>query len=144
MWFARHVLQLRGVLVQHELKYRKIGDGREFHDTEQAGWLGKTMNFFQKRDSETAAEKKKRLKYTVVAKPRLATLHWLQDMSNALRGLGKSWHFFGGQDGLLSPETPLRTPKFIIVCTDQEATQPGALNYLRWAKGIWTERVLDP
>ena len=65
---------------------------------------------------------------------------FLEDTSNALRCFGKRWHHFGGQDQMLDPATPVQKPVFIVMASDQEGKQPGALNDLK-SRGIWAEHI---
>ena len=58
---------------------------RDFQDEPEDEWSRKAGTFFQRKEGETEAQKRARLKYNQQTKPRLATLHWLQDVSNAMQ-----------------------------------------------------------
>jgi hypothetical protein len=127
-----------------ELRWKGGGATRNFQFDEESGWTHRVCEFFQSRETETQEGKKKRLKFDVSARPRLATLHFLPDLSNAMRTIGVSWIWFGKQTEKLQADTPLELPKWITICTDQEATQPGALAFMRFQAQVWAEHVPDP
>lgn len=138
-------MDFRDRKVQREVKFRgSMSSDRQFDFQQEKEWTATVRQFFATGGPETASQAKKRLRFTARAQPRLATLHWLEDMSNAMQSVGAMWHHFAGQDELLKNPAPAIKPKFVMVCTDQEATQPGGLSYLKWEKGVWVEHVWDP
>ena len=110
------------VQVKRELKWRGGAGQREYDDSAKEEWAKKVTAFCQARTTESLPDKRRRLKYTTQTKPRLATLHWLQDMSNGLRNIGLSWSHF------LNPSDPnadkAEEPNFRVACTDRPITNP--------------------
>lgn len=130
--------------VQRELRWRGAARSRQFEDT-ATEWAAKVSTFFSPQAGETTQQRKVRLRYTTKTKPRLATLHWLQDMSNALAAIGHSFMQYSGQGSFLKEDGPLdKAPRFIMVNTDQEALQLTAMNFLRFGKEVFAERCPDP
>lgn len=130
--------------VKRELRWRGAPRSRQLEDTTSES-AAKVSTFFSPQAGKTAQQRKARLKYTTQAKPRLATLHWLQDMSNALAAIGHSLLQYSGQGSFLQEEGPLdKAPRFLMMCTDQEALQLTAMNFLRFGKQVCAVHRPDP
>lgn len=62
-------------------------------------------------------------------------------MSNALAAIGHSFVQCSGQGSFLKEDGPLdQAPRFLMVCTDQEALQLTAMNFLRSGKEVFAEQ----
>ena len=68
------------------LKWRKGITGDVWTQAQKDTWQARVTTFFKPISGESAETKKKRMKYIVKAVPRQATLHWLRDCSNAMKG----------------------------------------------------------
>lgn len=68
------------------LKWRKGVTGAKWTDHQRNSWKERVQRFFKSYNDENDGEKRKRLKYNVVTIPRQATLCWLRDTSNAMKG----------------------------------------------------------
>jgi hypothetical protein len=92
---------------------------------------------------EGVGAKKERLKYSVAGLTRQGTIDWLSQMSNAMRCFGKRWHHFADQDELLLADRPLKKPRFLTICSDNEGTQTCGLNGLK-GEGVFVEHIPGP
>ena len=75
---------------------------------------------------------------------RLASQHFLQDINHAFQSEGKRLRDFGGQEDLLADEAPLKKPRTLVVCSDQESVQIAALNFARHHRRLFIEHIKDP
>ena len=71
---------------QRELKWKAGGARRVWTEADQLSWRARMLTFFAKHDGESDAQRRKRLKFGISKVPRQATLHFMEDLSNAMRG----------------------------------------------------------
>ena len=131
-------------IVERKCEYLKIVQVEKSTKLTEEQWLdmwGKRMqDFFGRPGDKTKARK------GYQEPERLATLSWMQDMRNALSGIGWSFGDFAfppGPSHTLDKQDGTRPP-MLILCTDQEATQLAAVSYLKYQHGLWLEHVMDP
>ncbi|CAE7593480.1 cdk-12 [Symbiodinium sp. CCMP2592] len=99
-------------------------------------WQGRITKFFQKAGTKGRSAGKST---GGVREPeRQATQEWLRDVSHSLSAVGWSWSSCGP-----SADSAKR-PNVIVLCTDQEATQLAAVNYLKFGRSLFVEFVNDP
>ena len=99
-------------------------------------WQGRITKFFEKAGTKGRSAGKST---GGVREPeRQATQDWLRDVSHSLSAVGWSWSALGP-----SPDNSKR-PKVLVLCTDQEATQLAAVNYLKFGRSLFVEYVNDP
>ena len=97
--------------------------------------------------SPPLAQAKAKAKLTKVPpKPRLASLHWCQDLNHALHSIGHGLINFRREN---QPEAifkcpPEAHPKMLIICSDQESTQIASVNYLVHHRHCYLLHVPDP
>ena len=97
--------------------------------------------------SPPLAQAKAKAKLTKVPpKPRLASLHWCQDLNHALHSIGHGLINFRREN---QPEAiftcpPEAHPKMLIICSDQESTQIASVNYLLHHRHCYLLHVPDP
>ena len=98
-------------------------------------WQGRITKFFQKAGSKGRSKEKTAGGYK--EPERLATQEWLRDVSHSLAVVGWGWSSFRrtSEEG---------RPRVMILCTDQEATQLAAVNYLKFGRSLFVEHVNDP
>ncbi|CAE7769924.1 unnamed protein product [Symbiodinium sp. CCMP2592] len=98
-------------------------------------WQGRITKFFQKAGSKGRSAAKTTGGYK--EPERLATQEWLRDMSHSLAVVG--WGFSS-----FRRTSEAGRPSVLILCTDQEATQLAAVNYLKFGRSLFVEHVNDP
>ena len=101
-------------------------------------WAGRITKFFQK--AGTKGRSPDSVVGGVKQPERQATQEWLRDISHSLSSIGWSWSMFAAAtaEGEAVPQ------KILILCTDQEATQLAAANYLKFGRSLFVEHVNDP
>ena len=65
----------------------------------------------------------------------------MQDLNHALKSANKRLVDFRPED---DSESPLKKPRTLVVCSNQEATQVSALNFARHHCRLFVEHVKDP
>ncbi|CAL1156722.1 unnamed protein product [Cladocopium goreaui] len=65
-------------------------------------------------------------------------------LARSLNKEGKRLRDFGGQEDLLADEAPLKKPRTLVVCSDQESVQIAALNFARHHRRLFIEHIKDP
>ncbi|CAE7636385.1 unnamed protein product, partial [Symbiodinium sp. CCMP2592] len=98
-------------------------------------WQGRITKFFKKAGSKGRSAAKTTGGYK--EPERLATQEWLRDMSHSLAVVG--WGFSS-----FRRTSEAGRPRVLILCTDQEATQLAAVNYLKFGRSLFVEHVNDP
>ena len=98
-------------------------------------WQGKITKFFQKASSKGRSKDKVSGGYK--EPERLATQEWLRDVSHSLAVVGWGWSCF-------RRTSEDKRPVVMVLCTDQEATQLAAVNYLKFGRSLFVEHVNDP
>ena len=98
-------------------------------------WQGKITKFFQKASSKGRSKDKVSGGYK--EPERLATQEWLRDVSHSLAVVGWGWSCF-------RRTSEDKRPLVMVLCTDQEATQLAAVNYLKFGRSLFVEHVNDP
>ncbi|CAE7453042.1 unnamed protein product [Symbiodinium sp. CCMP2592] len=107
-------------------------------ETWEAMWAGRITKFFQK--AGTKGRSPDSVVGGVKQPERQATQEWLRDMSHSLSSVGLSWSTFAAA----TAEGEAVRQKILILCTDQEATQLAAANYLKFGRSMFVEHVNDP
>ena len=77
-----------------------------------------------------------------VQEERVATFNWMVDLNHALTSCGKRLRDFAEQDEILAAPL-LKKPRTLWLCSDQEAVQIAAANFLKHS-GIWLVHIYDP
>ncbi|CAE7425915.1 unnamed protein product [Symbiodinium sp. CCMP2592] len=98
-------------------------------------WQGRITKFFKKAGSKGRSAAKTTGGYK--EPERLATQEWLRDMSHSLAVVG--WGFSS-----FRRTSEAGRPRVLILCTDQEAIQLAAVNYLKFGRSLFVEHVNDP
>ena len=73
---------------------------------------------------------------------RLASQHFLEDINHSLLTAGKRLRDFAQPDEAF--ESPLKRPRTLVLCSDQESLQVSAMNYLCHFRKLFTLHVKDP
>lgn len=73
--------------------------------------------------------------------PRLPTLHWIHDVRHCLEQLGRPLREFVAMEDSIPEDAP---PALLTLCTDQEALQIAATNFMKWHLNLMCEHVYDP
>ncbi|CAE7707438.1 Camkk2 [Symbiodinium sp. CCMP2592] len=98
-------------------------------------WQGRITKSFKKAGSKGRSPPKTTGGYK--EPERLATQEWFRDMSHSLAVVG--WGFSS-----FRRTSEAGRPRVLILCTDQEATQLAAVNYLKFGRSLFVEHVNDP
>ncbi|CAE7675775.1 Camkk2 [Symbiodinium necroappetens] len=104
-------------------------------------WAGRITSFFRKVG--TKGRSKDSVVGGIKQPERQATQDWMRDISHSLSGIGFSWSTFAATSSESAAAEGLRQ-KILILCTDQEATQLAAVNYLKFGRSLFVEHVNDP
>ena len=98
-------------------------------------WQGRLTSFFQKVGTKGRSADK--LTGGVKEPERQATQEWLRDVSHSLAVVGWSW-------SCCRRTSEEARPLVLVLCTDQEATQLAAANYLAFGRSLFVQHVPDP
>ncbi|CAE7572860.1 MKK5 [Symbiodinium sp. CCMP2592] len=98
-------------------------------------WQGRLTSFFQKVGTKGRSADK--ATGGVRQPERQATQEWLRDLSHSLAVVGWSW-------SCCRRTTDEARPFVLVLCTDQEATQLAAANYLSFGRQLFVQHVPDP
>ena len=91
---------------------------------------------------EQPAAKRRRLTgKTKPGVPRLPTLNWIHDVRHCLDQLARPLREFVAMEDSMHEDT---APALLTLCTDQEALQIAATNFMKWHLNLMCEHVYDP